>query len=137
MQKKVKFCAFRMGYAFELLCSNQIELIKKALGISGVSTSTYCWQNTEAQIDLLLYQKTEKHLNIIECKFYEDSLFVLDKEAENNIVKKISSFNEFKVEAKIDNKIRSQSLIFVSLNGIKEVKSGKLDYKETIFNELI
>ena len=76
-------------------------------------------------------------MNIIECKFYEDSLFVLDKEAENNIVKKISSFNEFKVEAKIDNKIRSQSLIFVSLNGIKEVKSGKLDYKEIIFNELI
>ncbi len=47
------------GYAFENVCFNHVDQIKRALGISGVSTSSSAWSKKGGdedgtQIDLLL-----------------------------------------------------------------------------------
>ena len=62
------------GYAFENVCFNHIPQIKKALGISGVSTLASAWSKREddragTQIDLLLSRK-DNVLNMCEMKFY-------------------------------------------------------------------
>ena len=62
------------GYAFENVCFNHIAQIKKALGISGVSTTASAWSKREddsegTQIDLLISRK-DNVLNMCEIKYY-------------------------------------------------------------------
>lgn len=68
------------GYSFENVCFNHIPQIKKALGISGVTTSASAWSKREddeegAQIDLLL-SRNDNVLNMCEIKFYGDDFTV-------------------------------------------------------------
>ena len=68
------------GYSFENVCFNHIPQIKKALGISGVTTSASAWSKREddeegAQIDLLLL-RNDNVLNMCEIKFYGDDFTV-------------------------------------------------------------
>jgi len=60
------------GYAFELLCRMHIRQVKKALGISGVSTTTSSWRskasNPGAQIDLVIRRK-DGITNLCEMKY--------------------------------------------------------------------
>ena len=44
-----------LGLTFESLCKGHIPQIKNKLGISGVLTKEYVWNNKEAQIDLLIH----------------------------------------------------------------------------------
>ena len=62
------------GFAFENVCFNHIPQIKKALGISGVTTSASAWSKREddqegTQIDLLL-KRNDNVLNMCEIKYY-------------------------------------------------------------------
>ena len=71
------------GLAFENVCFNHIEQIKKALGISGVISSTSPWSKrsddeTGAQIDLLI-ERNDNVINMCEMKFYRD-VFVVNKD---------------------------------------------------------
>ena len=68
------------GFAFENVCFNHIEQIKKSLGISGVVTSTSAWSKKKddaegAQIDLLIV-RNDNVINMCECKFYSDEFTV-------------------------------------------------------------
>lgn len=70
------------GFAFENVCFNHIEQIKKCLGISGVVSSTSAWSkkkdDTEGtQIDLLII-RNDNVINMCECKFYSD-VFTVDE----------------------------------------------------------
>ena len=69
------------GYAFELLCRLHLSQIKKALGISGVSTATSSWRSKEskpgAQIDMVIRRK-DGITNLCEMK-YAKQPFVIDK----------------------------------------------------------
>ena len=70
------------GIAFENVCFNHIDQIKKALGISGVSTKQSAWskKNTEengTQIDMIIERK-DNVINMCEMKFYGNE-FVVDK----------------------------------------------------------
>jgi len=69
------------GYAFELLCRLHLRQIKKALGISGVSTTTTSWRSKEskpgAQVDLVIRRK-DGVTNLCEMK-YTKQPFVIDK----------------------------------------------------------
>lgn len=70
------------GLAFENVCFNHISLIKKALGISGVSTSESAWSKQKGdeigtQIDMLIVRK-DNIVNMCEIKFYS-SEFSVDK----------------------------------------------------------
>jgi len=60
------------GYAFELLCRMHLRQVKRALGISGVSTITSSWRskasNPGAQIDLVIRRK-DGITNLCEMKY--------------------------------------------------------------------
>ena len=70
------------GLAFENVCFNHIEQIKKALGISGVSTKQSAWSKRKGdesgtQIDMIIERK-DNVINMCEIKFYGDEV-VVDK----------------------------------------------------------
>ncbi len=63
------------GFAFENVCFNHIPQIKKALGISGVTTCYSAWADRETQIDLLIRRK-DNIMNMCEIKFYNSEFTV-------------------------------------------------------------
>lgn len=75
-----RICSWR-GYAFEEVCLRHIQQIKRALGISGVSTRQSAWLvkgNDEAdgtQADLIIERK-DGIVNLCEMKFYNDTFCV-------------------------------------------------------------
>lgn len=68
------------GFAFENVCFQHIEPIKKALGISGVISSACAWTKRSeeeggTQIDLLI-DRNDNVLNMCELKFYSGDFAV-------------------------------------------------------------
>ena len=79
--------------AFENVCFNHILQIKKALGISGVSTTQSAWskrkgEETGTQIDMLIERK-DNIVNMCEIKFYGDE-FSVDKNYDRILRNRIS-----------------------------------------------
>ncbi|MEM8523862.1 MAG: ATP-binding protein [Bacteroidota bacterium] len=102
------------GYAFEMVCLHHIPQIKRALGISGVQTSTSGWQSKEAQIDLVLDRK-DQVINLCEMKFSLHP-FAIDKKYAENLRNKMGNFRE----ATQTNK--ALFLTFISTYGVKKNK---------------
>lgn len=81
------------GIAFENVCFNHISQIKKALGISGVSTSESAWSKQKGdeigtQIDMLIVRK-DNIVNMCEIKFYSSEVAVdknYDKVLRNRVL---------------------------------------------------
>ena len=68
------------GFAFEQICFTHIFQIKKALGISGVSSEQSAWSKrgddeNGAQIDLLI-RRRDNVVNMCEIKYYSDDYSV-------------------------------------------------------------
>ncbi len=88
------------GYAFESICLKHIEKIKKALGISGISTRESCWflkseKNSSkqgAQIDLVI-DRADNCINLCEIKFHK-STFKADRKFVETQMNKIDRFRE-------------------------------------------
>jgi AAA+ ATPase superfamily predicted ATPase len=88
------------GCAFESLCLKHVQNIKKALGISGISTIESGWRylpkkmnhNSGAQIDLVI-DRADKCINLCEMK-YSDSEFVIDKPYAEKLKNKKKVFRE-------------------------------------------
>lgn len=78
------------GYAFELICFNHIAQIKKALGISGIISSCYSWQNANAQIDLII-DRADKVVNLFEIK-YSQAPFVITQKYDSELRNKVEEF---------------------------------------------
>lgn len=62
------------GFAFENVCFNHVEQIKRSLGISGVITEASAWSKKEddtdgTQIDLLI-SRNDNVINMCEIKYY-------------------------------------------------------------------
>ena len=81
------------GIAFENVCFNHIDQIKKALGISGVSTTESAWSKRKGdeagtQIDMLIERK-DNIVNMCEIKFYGTE-FVVDKNYDRVLRNRIS-----------------------------------------------
>lgn len=79
------------GNAFEILCLQHVDCIKKALGISGIHTSTYTWSNKKSQIDLIIDRK-DKVVNLIEIK-YSDKPYTITQEYTQKLMTKVTEFN--------------------------------------------
>lgn len=76
------------GLAFENVCFNHIRQIKKALGISGISTKQSAWSKKDdkergTQIDLVIERK-DNVVNMCEIKFYGTE-FVVDKDYDREL----------------------------------------------------
>ncbi len=84
------------GFAFEMLCLNHVEQIKKALGISGVMTNVFSWfgkgANNYAQIDMLI-DRADSTINLCEMKFYNKAYRMTQKD-ETDIENKVTTFIE-------------------------------------------
>ena len=57
------------GLAFERLCLQHIDGIKRALGIGGVLTNVHSWRSADAQIDLMI-DRRDGIINICEMKYW-------------------------------------------------------------------
>jgi uncharacterized protein len=86
------------GYAFENICMQHIEQIKKALGISGIYSRTYSWlfrgnqTYPGCQIDMLI-DRTDQTINLCEAKFTKGS-FVVNKSYAGKLRQKKAIFRE-------------------------------------------
>jgi len=84
------------GYAFEQLCRIHLRQIKKALGISGVSTETSSWRSSHskpgAQVDLVI-QRKDRITNLCEMK-YTNKSFVITKSYADELQNKKHAFME-------------------------------------------
>lgn len=108
------------GYAFEQLCLHHISQIKKKLGILGVQTNVYSWQqkaNKEkgiegAQIDLIL-DRRDQIINLCEMKYslkaYDITPAYLQKLLERREIFRQAS-----------NTSKALHLTFVTASGIKK-----------------
>lgn len=104
------------GYSFEIVCLNNIDLIKRTLGISGIISREYSWKSKEsnpgAQIDLLIH-RNDNVINLCEIK-YSTSEYVITKDYEAILRNKLDSFKgEMKPKEQL-------VLTFISFNGLKE-----------------
>jgi uncharacterized protein len=102
------------GLAFEQICIDHIDQIKKELGISGVQTNHAVWRGStaekSAQIDLLI-DRRDQVINLCECKFSLD-VFSIDKDYAEKLRSKI---NTFKLVSKTK---KSVFLTFITTYGI-------------------
>lgn len=86
------------GLAFEDVCYRHILQIKRALGISGVSTTLSSWivrgdeEKTGTQIDMLINRK-DNVVNMCEMKFYNDD-FAVDKNYHMTLVRRRNMLQE-------------------------------------------
>ena len=85
------------GFAFENVCFNHINEIKKTLGISGVSTTVSSWSKKVddekgMQIDLLLTRK-DNIINMCEIKFYNHE-FMVNEAYYRTIMSRIQKLRE-------------------------------------------
>jgi uncharacterized protein len=86
LSNKAAFTAWS-GYAFENICMMHISQIKKALGISGVYTTTSSWlfkgDNTlpGCQIDMII-DRADQAINLCEAKFTKENFVITKKYAD-------------------------------------------------------
>jgi hypothetical protein len=108
------------GYTFETVCFKHVQLIKVALGISGVITKEASWQyipekgdrsEKGAQIDLLL-DRNDQVISICEIKC-QSGKFSIDKKYGQELKNKIRVF----CEKTMTNK--SIFLVMVTVEGVK------------------
>lgn len=82
------------GQAFEYICMNHIDAIKKHLGISGVYTEVSPWRSQQvepgAQIDMLI-DRNDRVINICEMKFSE-APFSITKAYAEQLANKLTAF---------------------------------------------
>jgi uncharacterized protein len=80
------------GYAFEILCLQHIDEIKKSLGITGIICNVGTWHNDKAQIDLII-DRRDQVMNLIEMKYSSNNV-VIDKKFADSMQNKIAQFKE-------------------------------------------
>ncbi|MGB0839591.1 MAG: AAA family ATPase [Chitinophagales bacterium] len=84
------------GYAFEGICMKHVPSVKKALGVSGVYTTTFSYlkkateEDKGLQIDMLL-ERADRVINLFEIKFYNTE-FVFTKAYGNQVQERLHLF---------------------------------------------
>ena len=78
------------GYAFEMICFKHIESIKKFIRCDQISSNNYSWNNSKAQIDLII-DRDDNIINLFEIKFYNDT-FTIDENYSKKLRTKESEF---------------------------------------------
>ena len=104
------------GYSFEQVCKDHLYQIRRALGISGVLTSSSSWkgqyEGNGAQIDLVI-ERRDRVIDICEAKYSIDE-FIIDKEYEARLRNKLSVF-----KAATNTKSAVQ-LVMITTFGVKQ-----------------
>ena len=89
------------GLAFERVCFQHVEQIKKALGISGVISNVYSWifraQNADeqgVQIDMFI-DREDDTINLCKIK-YSDEQYKISKSYADDLNRKVSIYLSLK-----------------------------------------
>lgn len=102
------------GYAFEYICRNHIDCIKKYLGISSVYTEISTWRSKNAekgaQIDLVIDRK-DRIINLCEIKF-TTAPYIISKTYAENLRHKVQTFKSESGTKK------TVLLTFIAANGL-------------------
>lgn len=116
-----------VGLAFERVCLLHTSQIKKALGITGVSSHEYSWKSKAskpgAQIDLLIDRKDDV-INICEIK-YSSEEYAINAQYEKNLIYKTEAFR------KETNNKKALFLTMITTSGIAQGK-----HKNIVVNEV-
>jgi len=111
------------GYAIEQVCLAHLPAIKKALGISGIQTSSAAWSGSsgsqKAQIDLVI-DRRDQAINLCEAKFSIHP-FTIDKKYAEELRTKIGVFKDV---------TQTQKAVFLTL--ITTLGLTPNDYAQTI-----
>ena len=104
------------GFAFENLCFNHIDQIKKALNISGVTSKQSSWFKKDddgegTQVDLII-DRNDNIVDMCEIKFYSDE-FIVNKSYYRTIMNRQAALSE------IIPKKKSVHNILISTYGLK------------------
>lgn len=108
------------GYAYEGICMKHVPQIKKALGVSGVYTTTYSYlkkatEDTKGlQIDMLI-ERADRVINLFEIKFYNTE-FVFTQEYAEQLRKRLHLFMQL---SKTKNHIM---LTMITTFGLKDTR---------------
>lgn len=116
------------GLAFELVCLQHIDQIKKALGISGMLTEVSAWRDENNQIDLVI-NRADRMINLCEIKFSKDLYSISNDYAEK--------LRERSTNFKTSTKTRKGILnTFVTTYGVSKGQNGSLIDCEVKMNSL-
>lgn len=94
------------GLAFERVCLEHLEQIKKSLGISGIRTEAYAWRRRGgddvggAQIDLLI-SRADKAVNICEMKYSQEEYSISEAEHSKMIRRRNAYIEETKFNGSV------------------------------------
>ena len=80
------------GLAFERICLQHLEQIKKALGFEAVVSTAHAWPHKDAQIDLLI-DRNDSTINICEMKFYK-SRYPLSADDIDDMQRRLDTFRD-------------------------------------------
>ncbi len=106
------------GNSFEAICHKHILQIKQALGITGVHTQTFYWEQKGdqeqkgSQINMLI-KRADKTVMIVEIKYYNQA-FAISKSYAQNLHHKIESFRAS------DKEHNSLMLVMLTSYGLKK-----------------
>jgi hypothetical protein len=104
------------GQAYEIICFNNIQSIKSALGIGSVKTECYPWYNSDddkkerVQIDMVI-ERADHITNLCEIK-YTNKPFEMSSSYEQQLIRKRDVFKE-KTKTK-----QALKITMISANGL-------------------
>ena len=116
------------GYTFEQLCMSHGSQIKTALGIQGILSNDFAWQNKSAQIDLII-DRRDHVINLCEMKFSLNR-FAITKDYHEKLRNKIA---HFKAGTKTK---KSVFLTFVTTYGLEKNKYYGIAQNEITLDSL-
>lgn len=127
------------GYAFEQICFLHIRQIKKAIGISGISSNVYSWQSKPftdkdgiewkgGQIDMLI-DRADNVINICEIKYHSDK-FVITSDYEERLRERASLFQ------KVTKTNKTLQHIFITSYGVKQNMHSGIVQNEAVLDDL-
>ncbi len=125
-----------MGTSFELIALRHHRLIKKALGIAGMSTSVYTWQCkaipeegiTGTQIDMII-ERADRIIHLCELKFSQGK-YRITADYENRLRERMETFRFLTKTTK--------SLVhtFVTTYGVADGKHHSIVHSEVVMDDL-
>lgn len=116
------------GLAFERVCLQHIEQIKKALGFFGVISTAHSWTGKGAQIDLLI-DRNDNVINICEMK-YSKGKYALGNEEIQRMQNRVNTFMEE------TNTMKSIHLTMITSYGLTEDSDTSTIQSQLTMNDL-
>lgn len=80
------------GLAFERVCLQHLEQIKKGLGFSAVISTAHSWSSSGTQIDLII-DRNDGFINVCEMKYYKGK-YPLTSEESDKMQKRINALQQ-------------------------------------------